>query len=61
MWAIVQQEVNEQTPATSTAQLEAQVKTAWGRIKSSVLESLVAGMSQRMRDCVATEGGSIGK
>ena len=59
--AIVQQEVNEQTPATSTAQLEAQVKTAWCRIKPSVLESLVAGMPQRMRDCVAMEGGSIGK
>ena len=58
---IVQQEVNEQTPATSTAQMEAQFKTAWGRIKPSVLESLVAGMPQRMRGCVAMEGGCIGK
>ena len=61
LWAILQQEVNQKPLATSTDHLETQVKTAWRRIKSSVLESLVAGMPQRMSDCVKMNGGYIGK
>ena len=60
LWPIVQQEGDLNTPAISTAQLKTQVKTVWGCIKAIVLESLVAGMLQRMRDCVALKGGYVG-
>ena len=44
--AIVQQEVNRNAPATTTAQLAARVQTAWSLIQPDVLENLVAGIPQ---------------
>ena len=61
LWAIVQQEVDKMTPATSAGELAEQLKKAWGRIKPDVLENLVAGMPQCMHDCIAMKGGYIGK
>ena len=61
LWAIVQQELDKMTPATSAGELAGRLKKAWGRIKPDVLENLVAGMPQRMRDCIAMRGGYIGK
>ena len=61
LWAIVQQEVDKMTPATSAGELAEQLKKAWGRIKPDVLENLVAGMPQHMHDCIAMKGSYIGK
>ena len=47
LWTIVHQEMNEGTPATSAAQLRAQVSKALLYMKPTVLENPVAGMLQK--------------
>ena len=49
------------TPATSASELAEQLKKAWGRIKPDVLDNLMAGMSQRVHDCIAMKGSHTGK
>lgn len=61
LWAILQDEVDKMTPANTADELVKQLKRAWCNIHPSVLENLVAGMPQRMRDCIANKGDHIGK
>ena len=56
LWAIVQQDLDKQKPATNLAQLETQLKCAWSRIQPSVLSNLVASMPNRVRKCLLVRG-----
>ena len=56
LWAIVQKDLDKQTPATNLAQLETQLKSAWSRIQPSVLPTLVASMPNRVRKCLLVRG-----
>ena len=49
--------MNEGTPATSAAQLRAQVSKALLYMKPTVLENPVAGMLQKMCTCALMKGG----
>ena len=49
------------TPATIADELVKQLKKALRNIHTSVLENLVAGMPQRMHDCIANKVSHIGK
>lgn len=56
LWAIVQQDLDKQKPATNLTQLQAQLQRAWSRIKPSVLNNLVASMPVRVRTCLRVRG-----
>ena len=49
------------TPATAADEMMKQRKRAWCNIQSNMLENQMAGMAQRMRDCIANKVDHIGK
>ena len=56
LWAIVQQDIDKQKPATNLTQLQVQLQQAWSKIKPSVLSGLVASMPVRVRTCLRVRG-----
>ena len=61
LWAIVKDEVDKATPATSEATLIRNVQSAWCSISAETLDNLVCGMPERMRACVREGGAYINK
>ena len=61
LWAIVQDKVDKMAPASSEMTLIRNVRSAWRSISAETLDSLICGMPERMRACVAKCGGFINK
>ena len=61
LWALVQEEVNKMTPATSEDTLTRNVRAAWSQISSQTLDNLMSGKPDRMRACMKEKGGYICK
>lgn len=61
IWGIMKESIAKQPPAADLSELVKQVRRAWANISPTVLRNLIAGMPNRMTQCIAKKGGYIGK